>query len=95
LNQPLFRRVHETFLAVSDANEQSILGYYSLSIARVAYAQTPESIKRELSHHAVPMFRLCRLAADRSMQRQGLTLTPETAFSHSTLPDNPHGIGIS
>ncbi|MCF8217281.1 MAG: hypothetical protein K9I59_10690 [Chlorobium sp.] len=71
------------------------MGYYSLSIATVAYAQTPESIKRGLSHHAVPIFRLCRLAVNRSMQRHGLTLTPKTALSHSTLPDNPHGIGIS
>lgn len=61
-----------TFLVVSDANEQTIPGYYSLSIATVTYANTPESVKRGLSHHAVPMFRLCRLAVDRSMQRQGL-----------------------
>jgi len=61
-----------TFLAVSDNSEQSILGYYSLSIATVAYAQTPESVRKGLSRQAVPMFRLCRLAVDRSMQRQGL-----------------------
>lgn len=61
-----------TFLAVSETNEQTIFGYYSLSIATVACAHTPESIKRGLSHHAVPMFRQCRLAVDRSMQRQGL-----------------------
>ncbi|RXK85210.1 GNAT family N-acetyltransferase [Chlorobaculum sp. 24CR] len=60
-----------TFLAISDNGEQRIFGYYSLSIATVAYAQTPEIIKRGLAHHAVPMFRLCKLAVDRSVQKQG------------------------
>ncbi len=62
----------KTFLAISDTCRHTILGYYCLSIATVAYAQTPDSIKRGLSNHAVPMFRLCRLAVDRSVQKLGL-----------------------
>jgi hypothetical protein len=62
----------KTFLVISDTGKHSILGYYSLSIATVAYAQTPDIIKRGLSNHAVPMFRLCRLAVDRSVQREGI-----------------------
>lgn len=62
----------KTFLAISDTEERRILGYYTLSIATIEYAQTPDIIKRGLSHHALPMFRLCKLAVDRSVQRQRL-----------------------
>ncbi len=61
----------KTFLAVDDTNT-TILGYYSLSVASIAYANTPEVIKRGLARHEVPVFRLCRLAVDRSVQGRGL-----------------------
>jgi hypothetical protein len=66
------RETAKTFLAISDTGKQTILGYYSLSIATVAYTQTPDIIKRGLSNHAVPMFRLCRLAVDCTVQKQGI-----------------------
>jgi GNAT superfamily N-acetyltransferase len=40
--------------------------------ASVAYARTPEIIRRGLARHDVPGFRLARLAVDRNLQGQGL-----------------------
>lgn len=61
----------KTFLAIDDADE-TILGFYSLSPASVAYARTPEIVRRGLARHDVPGFRLARLAVDRKFQGQGL-----------------------
>jgi hypothetical protein len=63
------RKNHEmggakTFLAIDDADNQTILGYYSLSPASIAYARTPELVRRGLARHDVPAFRLARLAVD-------------------------------
>lgn len=71
------RQTHEqggakTFLAVSDDDPTQILGFYSLSPASVEFARTPDVIKRGLARHDVPVFRLGRLAVDRTMQRKGL-----------------------
>jgi GNAT superfamily N-acetyltransferase len=71
------RKSHEmggakTFLAIGDSDNQTILGYYSLSPASIAYARTPELIRRGLARHDVPAFRLARLAVDLNVQGQGL-----------------------
>ena len=71
------RRSHDlggakTFLAIADANDKTVLGFYSLSPASVAYARTPEIVKRGLARHEVPAFRLARLAVDRRFQGQGI-----------------------
>ena len=71
------RKSHElggakTFLAIDDADNNTILGFYSLSPASVDYARTPEIVRRRLARHDVPGFRLARLAVDRRVQ--GLSL---------------------
>src|SRR6185503_14228595 len=71
------RRSHDlggakTFLAIDDADNKTILGFYSLSPASVEYARTPEIVRRGLGRHDVPGFRLARLAVDRSVQGKGL-----------------------
>ncbi len=71
------RQSHEmggakTFLAIGGADGKTILGYYSLSPASIAYARTPELIRRGLARHDVPAFRLARLAVDLRAQGQGL-----------------------
>lgn len=79
LNQFLHRHArqsHEkggakTYLAVSESN-RTVLGYYSLSPASIAYERAPEVIKRGLARHEAPVFRLGRLAVDLSVQSQGL-----------------------
>ncbi len=70
------RKSHElggakTFLAIDDADNKTILGFYSLSPASVDYART-EMIRRGLARHDVPGFRLARLAVDRRLQGQGI-----------------------
>jgi GNAT superfamily N-acetyltransferase len=71
------RKSHElggakTFLAIDDADNRTILGFYSLSPASVEYARTPEIVRRGLARHDVPGFRLARLAVDRRVQGKGL-----------------------
>jgi predicted N-acetyltransferase YhbS len=70
------RKNHEmggakTFLAIDD-DDKTILGYYSLSPCSIAYARTPELVRRGLARHDVPAFRLARLAVDLKVQGQGL-----------------------
>ena len=71
------RKSHElggakTFLAIDDADGNTILGFYSLSPASVHFARTPEIVRRGLARHDVPGFRLARLAVDRRFQGKGL-----------------------
>lgn len=71
------RRSHElggakTFLAIEDPGGKTILGFYSLCPASVDYARTPDLVRRGLARHAVPGFRLARLAVDRASQGQGI-----------------------
>ena len=71
------RKSHElggskTFLAIDHSDRETILGYYSLSPASIAYARTPEIIKRGLARYDVPAFRLARLAVDLNCQGKGL-----------------------
>ncbi len=71
------RKSHErggakTFLAIDDNDNKTILGFYSLSPASVAYESTPEIVKHGLARHEVPVFRLARLAVSRSIQGHGL-----------------------
>ncbi len=71
------RKNHEmggskTFLAISNDDNTTILGFYSLTPASIAYEHTPSVVQRGLSRHDVPVFRLCRLAVDLRFQRMGL-----------------------
>jgi GNAT superfamily N-acetyltransferase len=71
------RRSHElggakTFLAIDDADHKTIHGFYSLSPASVECTRTPEIVRRGLTRHDVPGFRLARLAVDRKVQGSGL-----------------------
>ena len=71
------RKSHEkggakTFLVIDDSDKTKILGFYSLSPASIAYERTPEVVKRGLARYEVPVFRLGRLAVDKSAQGEGL-----------------------
>lgn len=71
------RQSHErggakTFLAIVDDDRKPILGFYSLAPASVVYESAPVLIKRGLARHDVPVFRLARLAVDRTVQGCGL-----------------------
>ena len=62
----------KTFLAVDDSDDKTILGFYSLAPGALAYADTPEAVRRGLARHEVPGFRLARIATDLRWQGQGL-----------------------
>jgi len=71
------RQAHErgaakTFLAISGEAPGPVLGFYSVSPASLAFEATPGSVRQGLARHDVPVFRLARLAVDRSVQGQGL-----------------------
>lgn len=71
------RQNHESggakcFLAVATDAPTRVLGFYTLSPASVEYARTPALVKRRLAHYDVPMFRLGRLAVDRTVQGRGV-----------------------
>lgn len=62
----------KTFVAVENAGGPRVLGFYTVSPGSIEYARTPEIVRRGLGRYDVPVFRLARLAVDRSMQGQGL-----------------------
>ena len=62
----------KTFVAVYPEELTRILGYYSLSPASLDYGRAPAAVQRGLGKYEVPVFRLGRLAVDRSAQGQGL-----------------------
>jgi len=49
-----------------------ILGFYTLSPASIDNARTPALAKKGLARYDVPVFRLGRLAVDRTVQGRGL-----------------------
>lgn len=62
----------KTFVAVSDAAPTRILGFYSISPGSVDFTRVPAELTRRLGQYEVPVFRLGRLAVDRTTQGQGL-----------------------
>lgn len=62
----------KTFVAVRPADPAKILGYYSISPASLAFPNVPRELTRGLGRHEVPVFRLGRLAVDRTVQGRGL-----------------------
>ena len=54
------------------AEPARVLGFYTISPGAIAFADVPETVTRKLGRYEVPVFRLGRLAVDRSVQRQGL-----------------------
>jgi GNAT superfamily N-acetyltransferase len=64
--------VAKTFLAISQTDGKTILGFYSICPASLEYARTPEIVRKGLARHDVPVFRLARLAVDHTVQGQGL-----------------------
>ena len=62
----------KTFVAVSPERPPLVLGYYSISPGAIEFARVPANLTRKLGRYDVPVFRLGRLAVDRSVQGQGL-----------------------
>lgn len=62
----------KTILAIDDADDKTILGFYSLAPGAIAYAHVPEIMPRGLAQHDVPGFRLARIATHVRLQGHGL-----------------------
>ena len=62
----------KTFVAVGAAEPAQVLGYYSISPGSVEFARVPAVVTRKLGRYEVPVFRLGRLAVQRSLQGKGL-----------------------
>jgi GNAT superfamily N-acetyltransferase len=75
--QKFARQNHESggakcFVAVLAAAPTRVLGFYTLSPASIDYARTPALAKKGLARYDVPVFRLGRLAIDRTVQGRRL-----------------------
>lgn len=57
---------------MSPAEPASVLGFYSISPGAIAFARVPANLTGQLGRYDVPVFRLGRLAVDRSIQGRGL-----------------------
>jgi GNAT superfamily N-acetyltransferase len=71
------RQNHESggakcFVATSADAPVRVLGFYTLSPASIEYTRTPALVKKGLARYDVPVFRLGRLAVDKSTQGRGL-----------------------
>jgi GNAT superfamily N-acetyltransferase len=71
------RQNHESggakcFVATRREAPTHILGYYTLSPASIEFARVPAVVTRGLGRYEVPVYRLGRLAVERSVQGRGL-----------------------
>ena len=76
-SQRYARQSHEsgaakTFLTIDNADNKTILGFYSLAPGSLAYADAPELLRRGLARHDVPGFRPARIATGLHWQGQRL-----------------------
>lgn len=62
----------KTFVAVAARKPSRVLGFYSISPGAIEFAEVPAMLTKRLGRYDVPVFRLARLAVDRSVQGQGL-----------------------
>ncbi len=60
------------FVAAPRDAPTRILGFYTLSPASLEYSRAPAMAKKGLARYDVPVFRLGRLAVDRSVHGRGL-----------------------
>ncbi len=71
------RQNHESggakcFVAVPRDAPARILGFYTLSPASIEFSRAPAVVTRGLGRYEIPVYRLGRLAIDRSVQGRGL-----------------------
>lgn len=62
----------KTFVAVPPTDPTRVLGFYTISPGTIEFARVPANLTRKLGRYDVPVFRLGRLAVDRSVQGRGL-----------------------
>ncbi|HJT13346.1 MAG TPA: GNAT family N-acetyltransferase [Dongiaceae bacterium] len=62
----------KTFVAVGSPGGTTILGFYSISPGAIEFGRVPAKLTKKLGRYDVPVFRLARLAVDRTSQNRGL-----------------------
>ncbi len=59
----------QTYVGLAD---ESIIGFHTLVVGEVAYADAPERLTKGIARHPVPIMLLARLAVHRSWQGKGV-----------------------
>lgn len=59
----------QTYVGLADA---AVVGFYTLVVGEVAYADAPERLTKGLARHPVPLMLLARLAVGTAWQGQGI-----------------------
>ena len=59
----------QTYVGLAD---QSVIGFYSLVVGHVDYADSPQRLVKGLARHPVPIMLLARLAVEKSWQKRGI-----------------------
>lgn len=59
----------QTYVALSG---EEVIGYYSLAVGQIEYADAPERLTKGLARHPVPIMLLARLAAKIDWQGKGI-----------------------
>ena len=83
-----------TWVAVDPGGR--ILGYYSITLAELAATSAAPLLRRRVPHYPIPVYRLARLAVDRSVQGQGLggELLFAAALRAKAAAESVGGIGL-
>lgn len=66
------RGAAKCFVAAPSDQPEMIMGYYTISPGSIEHARTPAVLAKGLGAYEVPVFRLGRLAVDKSVQGRGL-----------------------
>lgn len=64
-----YANASQTYVGLADAE---IVGFYTLVVSEVAYADAPERLTKGLARHPVPLMLLARLAVSVRWQGQGV-----------------------
>lgn len=59
----------QTYVGLADS---SVIGFYTLVVSELAYAEAHERLKKGLARHPIPLMLLARLAVTKQWQGQGI-----------------------
>lgn len=59
----------QTYIGLADG---AVIGYYSLAVGQIEFADAPERLQKGLARHPVPVMLLARLAVHEKWQRRGV-----------------------
>jgi GNAT superfamily N-acetyltransferase len=59
----------QTYVALSG---EMVIGYYSLAVGEVAYADAPRRLSQGLARHPIPIMLLARMAVSTACQKRGI-----------------------